>query len=162
MTDAQFVRIFTEEARDIKVPDKPQIMTQEEVYFLTKMKLDELMEFMATVAGPEEAKLTMIKMITDSKNIPQCTGTETEIIAEQADALVDDYFYSLDAGARKGINLSSIFKIVFKANMDKRDPTTGKFIKRADGKIIKPVGWTPPDIVKEIIRQTTEGSWKSS
>jgi hypothetical protein len=40
--------------------------------------------------------------------------------------------------------------------MDKRDPTTGKFIKREDGKIMKPAGWQPPDISKAIAEQFTE------
>ena len=41
----------------------------------------------------------------------------------------------------------------------KRDPATGKFIKREDGKIIKPVGWTAPDVNGEILRQIQEGSF---
>lgn len=40
--------------------------------------------------------------------------------------------------------------------MAKRDPQTGKFIHREDGKIIKPEGWTAPDIVAEIRRQRDE------
>lgn len=43
--------------------------------------------------------------------------------------------------------------------MAKRDPATGKFIKREDGKIIKPVGWTAPDVNGEILRQIQEGSF---
>ena len=53
--------------------------------------------------------------------------------------LVDSYYYSLKCCCKKGINLSNIFEVVHKANMDKRDPLTGKFLKREDGKIIKPV-----------------------
>jgi predicted HAD superfamily Cof-like phosphohydrolase len=30
--------------------------------------------------------------------------------------------------------------------MAKVDPATGKVIKRADGKVLKPEGWTPPDV----------------
>jgi hypothetical protein len=63
------------------------------------------------------------------------------VIAEQADALVDIYYYSLNCASKKGVNLSSIFGIVHAANMAKRDPATGQFLRRADGKIIKPEGW---------------------
>ena len=45
------------------------------------------------------------------------------------------------------------------ANMAKRNPTTGKFEKRADGKIIKPPGWKAPDVEGEMARQFKEGSW---
>ena len=45
------------------------------------------------------------------------------------------------------------------ANMAKRNPATGKFEKRADGKIIKPPGWQAPDVEGEMGRQFREGSW---
>lgn len=156
-SDAEKVKQFTEES-GTPIPDKPVVMTKEEVFFLIKMMLDEIMELGATVAGPEEVKSNMIKMITESKDLPEIREvSREELIAEQADALIDCYYYSLNAAAKKGVNLSKVFEIVHQANMDKRDPETGKFLKREDGKIIKPVGWKEPNIVEEIIRQTEEG-----
>ena len=46
--------------------------------------------------------------------------------------------------------------------MAKRNPATGKFEKRADGKIIKPPGWKAPDVEGEMGRQFKEGSWSRS
>ena len=46
--------------------------------------------------------------------------------------------------------------------MAKRDPVTKKFLKREDGKIIKPVGWQEPDIVGEITRQMKMGAWEAN
>lgn len=40
---------------------------------------------------------------------------------------------------------------VQRTNMAKRDPATGEVKRRADGKILKPEGWTPPDL-ESIIR----------
>jgi predicted HAD superfamily Cof-like phosphohydrolase len=37
---------------------------------------------------------------------------------------------------------------VVRSNMAKVDPVTGKVIKRADGKILKPEGWTPPQLAQ--------------
>jgi hypothetical protein len=65
----------------------------------------------------------------------------------------------LNAAAKKGVNLSALFHIVHGANMAKRDPATGQFLKRADGKIIKPTGWQETDIKAEIVRQFAQGSW---
>ena len=119
---------------------------------------------------PKEAKISMIKMICDSKDITvnfehlrECNLPE--LIGLQADALVDSYYYSLNAAAKKGINLSSIFQLVHKANMDKRDPVTGKFLRRDDGKIIKPKGWSEKwdgngFITREIVKQAKEGAFK--
>jgi ribonucleoside-diphosphate reductase beta chain len=56
----------------------------------------------------------------------------------------------LNACCKKGIDLSKIFNEVHKANMSKKDTITGKFLKRDDGKIIKPEGWKAPDIEKVI------------
>ena len=62
--------------------------------------------------------------------------------------MVDIWYYSLNAAAKKGIDLSKIFEEVHAANMAKKDPTTGKFIIReSDGKIIKPDGWKEPNIM---------------
>lgn len=74
-------------------------------------------------------------------------------------SVVDVYYYSLNAAAKKGVNLSSLFGVVHAANMAKRDPTSGQFLKREDGKIIKPAGWTPPDVAGEVRRQLKDGAW---
>ena len=103
-------------------------------------------------------------MIKDSKDLPQEVyakdgSEEYKKIADQADALIDVYYYSQNAACKKGINLSSIFGMVHAANMAKRDPISGTFLKREDGKIIKPKGWQPPNVEKEIQRQLAEGSF---
>ena len=137
------------------VPEKPERMDKEEVYFLTKMIIDELLEFCATVDKSDRVKLNMIKMITEAKSVslPFPAMNTHEIIAEQADALVDIMYYSGNAAAKKGVNLNSVLDVVHQANMNKKDPESGRFMKRPDGKIIKPDGWNPPDITAEIERQ---------
>lgn len=171
MSDAELVKQFTEESGSV-IPKEPQVMTKNEVSFLIKMMLDEIMELYATVTDPNDAKLSMIKMITDSKDIALQYDYLREfdtlqLIGLQADALVDSYYYSLNAAAKKGVNLSKIFKLVHQANMDKRDPSTGTFLKRSDGKIIKPQGWSEKwdgngFVTKEITRQSTQGAFDNS
>ena len=163
-TNSEAVREFTAGAGQ-PTPSFPSSMTDDEVLFLTKMILDETMELMATILPPNEAKEKMKNMIDASKDLPQEVyakdgSEEYKKIADQADALVDVYYYSQNAACKKGINLSSIFGLVHAANMAKRDPETGKFLKRADGKIIKPKGWTPPNVEAEIQRQLKEGSFE--
>merc|ERR1711939_1121041 len=80
-------------------------------------------------------------------------------VSAQADALVDIEYYMLNCAAKKGFNMSSIFGVVHAANMAKRNPETGRFEKNADGKIIKPPGWKPPNVEAELARQVSEGSW---
>ena len=86
-------------------------MNKKEVNFIGKMIIDELLELFATVSSHEEAKQTMKDMIDNAKNVPQSFKKGTDQCAEQADALVDIYYYSLNAACKKGWNLSQIFNI---------------------------------------------------
>lgn len=161
MTDAEKVREFTFEAGQ-PVPDKPRLMDVSEVNFITKMILDELLELYSTVMSPKSAKAAMMKMLSEAKNVPRMNvhpNKTHELIAEQGDAFVDIWYYSLNCMAKKGVNLSNIFELVHNANMAKRDAKTGRFQKRADGKIIKPIGWRPPNVAAEIKRQQDKGAW---
>jgi predicted HAD superfamily Cof-like phosphohydrolase len=162
LSDAEHVREFNQAAGQ-KAPNHPEIMNEEEVHFLVKMLLDEIMEFYATIKNPHEAKYEMIKMLINSKDIPKSIADPSlngaDIIAEQVDGLTDMYYYALNALAKKGVNFSKVFNLVHAANMSKRDPTTGKFIKREDGKIVKPANFVAPDITGEILRQMKEGSF---
>ena len=56
-------------------------------------------------------------------------------------------------------NLSKIFDIVHDANLKKKDPNTGKYLRRDDGKIMKPPMWKEPDIVGEINNQSIYGAF---
>ena len=146
-------------------PDRPEVMDAKEVNFISKMILDEVMELMATVYPPAQAKEALKQMIDDSKDISMIPYKDDESgriakIADQADALVDIEYYMLNCACKKGVNLSSLFGVVHAANMAKKDPSTGKFLKRDDGKIIKPAGWQPPNIEAEIERQVQMGAWK--
>jgi len=156
--DAHHVREFTIGAGQGS-PDVPSVMSEEEVKFITKMIVDEVLELFATVHDATNAKNVLKGFVDASKDIPKIDAPEVDIIAEQADAFVDIYYYCLNAAAKKGVNLSAIFDVVHAANMAKRDPKTGQFLKREDGKIIKPAGWQPPDVRAEIVRQQHNGSW---
>lgn len=145
-------------------PDTPKSMSSESVKFIIRMVMSELDELACTVTdGPQNRD----KLMTEAfETRDPCNNflyeTDTDLIAAQFDALVDSWYYSLNASARHGVNMSKIFDIVHKANMAKRDPKTGEFLRReSDGKIIKPKGWTAPNIEDEIKRQKEKGSWKS-
>ena len=115
---------------------------------------------------PAEAKEKLKGFIDSSKDLPKEDFSKLSdelkplhMAAAQTDALVDVYYYSQNAACKKGMNMSAVFDMVHAANMAKRDPATGEFIKRADGKIIKPAGWKSPDVEGEVVRQHKEGSF---
>jgi predicted HAD superfamily Cof-like phosphohydrolase len=74
-------------------------------------------------------------------------------LVEIADALADIIYVALGTAVAYGIPLDTIFDEVHRSNMAKL--VDGKVIRRADGKIQKPEGWTAPDI-KSILDAKTK------
>ncbi len=79
----------------------------------------------------------------------ELTELETAIhdndIVEVADALTDLAYVVYGMADIYGIDLDACFRCVHESNMAKLGPD-GKPIFRADGKILKPDGWTKPDL----------------
>ncbi len=163
MSDAQLVKEFTEESSGIPCPMVPTTMNRSSVAFIIRMILSELDELACTVTSNEEERDALLHeaMYTRDRCTTYQYANGAELAGAQFDALVDAWYYSLNCAAKHGANLSSIFNVVHQANMAKRDPATGKFTRRSDGKVIKPVGWQSPDITGEIQRQMDEGSWST-
>lgn len=67
-------------------------------------------------------------------------------IVEIADALADIIYICVGTALEYGIPLDKVWDEVHRSNMAKANPATGKVNRRADGKILKPEGWTPPDV----------------
>lgn len=126
-------------------PVAPQVMSKSSVQFLIKMVCSELVELAQTVCSSEEA-VEMVKnaAICDFNAGYQQPEKHSHIIAEQADALIDCCYYILNSGAKHDLRLDDVFELVHEANMNKK--INDKFVKRADGKILKPENWREPDI----------------
>lgn len=65
---------------------------------------------------------------------------------EQLDALVDILVVTIGAIHSGGFDAEGAWCEVMNTNFAKIDKETGKVRKREDGKVLKPVGWTPPDL----------------
>ena len=65
---------------------------------------------------------------------------------EQLDALIDILVVTIGAIHSAGFDAESAWKEVMRSNFAKIDRETGKVRKREDGKVLKPVGWTPPNL----------------
>jgi predicted HAD superfamily Cof-like phosphohydrolase len=46
----------------------------------------------------------------------------------------------------KGYDVNGAWNEVMRTNVEKIDAKTGKVTRREDGKILKPEGWTPPNL----------------
>ena len=65
---------------------------------------------------------------------------------EELDALVDILVVTIGAIHSLGADAEGAWKEVMRTNFAKIDRETGKVRKREDGKVLKPLGWTPPNL----------------
>jgi predicted HAD superfamily Cof-like phosphohydrolase len=65
---------------------------------------------------------------------------------EQLDALIDILVVTIGAIHSAGFDAEGAWKEVMRTNFAKIDKETGKVRKREDGKVLKPLGWTAPDL----------------
>jgi predicted HAD superfamily Cof-like phosphohydrolase len=73
------------------------------------------------------------------------SGNLTDIAQELSDLVYVAYGTAISLG----IDLDAAVAEVHRANMAKLD-SAGQPIYRADGKVIKPAGWTPPDMTAAV------------
>ena len=73
-------------------------------------------------------------------------ATVAEDRVEQLDALIDILVVTIGAIHSAGFDAEGAWKEVMRTNFAKIDKDTGKVRKREDGKVLKPVGWTAPDL----------------
>ena len=67
---------------------------------------------------------------------------------EQLDALVDILVVTIGAIRAAGWDGEAAWNEVMKTNFAKINADTGKVIKRADGKVLKPEGWSAPQLAQ--------------
>ena len=67
---------------------------------------------------------------------------------ETLDALIDILVVTIGAIHSMGADGEGAWKEVMKTNFAKIDPVTDKVRKREDGKVLKPEGWTAPELAQ--------------
>ena len=65
---------------------------------------------------------------------------------EMLDALIDIMVVTVGAIHSMGADGEGAWKEVMRTNFAKIDKETGKVRKREDGKVLKPMGWTAPEL----------------
>jgi len=80
----------------------------------------------------------------ESKELDQALLNNNSV--EQLDALIDILVVTIGAIHSMGADAEGAWKEVMRTNFAKIDHETGKVRKREDGKVLKPTGWTPPNL----------------
>jgi predicted HAD superfamily Cof-like phosphohydrolase len=71
---------------------------------------------------------------------------ESSTKVDDLDALIDILVVTVGAIHSLGADAEGAWKEVMRTNFAKIDKETGKVRKREDGKVLKPTGWTPPNL----------------
>lgn len=72
---------------------------------------------------------------------------------EMLDALIDIIVVAVGASQSLGCHPEKAWDEVVRSNNSKIDTSTGKVIKREDGKILKPTSYSPPELAQFVKQQ---------
>lgn len=100
--------------------------------------------FHPLLPGPTERSLRM-RLLREEFEEYMKAEAEGDIV-EVADGLIDMVYVAVGTGLTYGLPMVPLWNEVQRANMAKFPGGVARF--RPDGKIIKPEGWTPPEIGK--------------
>jgi predicted HAD superfamily Cof-like phosphohydrolase len=98
-----------------------------------------------TVGSFNELQYAMYVNLINEEHQELLEATLSEDRVEQLDALIDILVVTIGAIHSMGADAEGAWKEVMKTNFAKIDHETGKVRKREDGKVLKPLGWTPPE-----------------
>lgn len=99
-----------------------------------------------SVEGFNEAQYKLYRDLIAEETTELNAAVAQGDTVEQLDALIDILVVTIGAIHSMGANVEGAWKEVMRTNFAKIDKDTGKVRKREDGKVLKPVGWTPPDL----------------
>ena len=93
-----------------------------------------------------------VKLIKEEVGELQVAIDNNDLVV-QLDALIDIMVVTVGAVQSLGVDGEGAWKEVMSTNFAKIDSLTGRVRKREDGKVLKPVGWRPPELSKYINRE---------
>ena len=99
-----------------------------------------------------EENVDQYKLYLDLINEEVQELKDSTMPADDLDALVDILVVTMGAINSMGADGEGAWREVMATNFAKIDKVTGKVRKREDGKVLKPEGWTAPDLKKYLHR----------
>lgn len=134
-----------------------------------KTMTEQQAEFMKAMGSPTIEKeghvvccILARRLIEEEVNVETLPALEKykqhpsfENLVELADGIIDSVYVLLHAANSLDIPFDLVWNEVHRSNMAKVD-ADGRVKKREDGKILKPEGWTPPDIFSVMMEYKTK------
>jgi len=107
-----------------------------------------------SVEGFHERQFEMYKNLIEEEYHELMAAENKNDRVEELDALIDILVVTIGAIHSMGADAEGAWKEVMRTNFAKIDKDTGKVRKREDGKVLKPVGWTPPNLTPFLEKET--------
>jgi predicted HAD superfamily Cof-like phosphohydrolase len=98
------------------------------------------------VDGSDALQYDMYLKLINEEHTELQEALEADDRVEQLDALIDILVVTIGAIHSAGFDAEGAWKEVMSTNFAKIDRETGKVRKREDGKVLKPLGWTAPEL----------------
>jgi len=104
-----------------------------------------------SVTGDQKQFAMYVNLISEEyQELLEATLSDDQV--ETLDALIDILVVTIGAIHSMGADGEGAWKEVMATNFAKIDRDTGKVRKREDGKVLKPIGWTAPEL-KQFLRK---------
>ncbi len=122
----------------LEMRQQPQSVFHDQAYFMRACG--------QTTDGVSHAQADLYADLVDEERDEFIEALLNENEVEQFDATIDQIVVLIGYGLSRGWPMVEGWDEVVRSNMAKINPHTGTVTRREDGKILKPEGWTPPDL----------------
>lgn len=116
-----------------------------------RLVAEEFAELTGAILGPA-ARAVVERAVEEVSDLP----TDGADVVATADATVDLRYVLHGLELECGIPGDEVFTEVHASNLAKLGPD-GAALRRADGKVLKPAGWRPPDVAGVLARAGARG-----
>lgn len=135
-------------AMSVPILPTPQVPADDRVRLRAKLIVEECFEFLEAIVADDIGVQLVLDECRRDLNILIQEARVFVSLPEAADALADIAYVVEGANLEFGIDSGPVLDEVHRANMAKAGGP-----RRSDGKVMKPTGWTPPDIAGVLERQ---------
>jgi predicted HAD superfamily Cof-like phosphohydrolase len=140
----EFHRLF-----GIPILETPQVPSDDRVRLRMRMLLEETLECLDACFVDDHVTIDQLKRLGAEFIDKNVVSVDLPLLADG----FGDVDYIVEGNRLEfGIQGHPIADAIHQANMAKAGPD-GWIVRRADGKVLKPEGWTPPDIEGELKKQ---------
>lgn len=106
-----------------------------------------------SVAEYNEQQFALYRKLIDEEVDELREAVAAEDRVEMVDALIDILVVTIGALHSMGADGEGAWKEVMRSNFSKIDKETGMVRKREDGKVLKPITYSPPNLVPFVTKQ---------